>query len=121
MGNAIEKPRNLGLLRLHRVFYLAYFGFFAILVLIGLVAMLRQDGEDAIGFIGVGLLLSPMGILHWFAAKGARLGKSYGRTASRVIAVFLFLGFPIGTIVAIFIFSRVGKQWHGEFSGAANS
>jgi hypothetical protein len=70
----------------------------------------NQQAEDAAGMIAI--LLVPIAILHGFAAKGTRTGRSYGRIVSRVVAVLWFVGFPIGTVLAIYVFRKTGrKSW----------
>lgn len=58
----------------------------------------------------IGLTILPIAILRWYAARGA-LGKQWGRTTSRIIAVLMIFGVPIGTLIAIYIFSQTGAKW----------
>jgi ABC-type transport system involved in cytochrome bd biosynthesis fused ATPase/permease subunit len=101
---------NSGLFRLHRVFYVAFFAFAVLMLVIGLMNFLRagRDGEVGLAFSGVFLL--PFGVAHWYAAKGARLGKSYGRIISRTIALFWLLGFPVGTFLGIWVFTKTASS-----------
>ena len=105
----ITTPLNPGLYRLHRVFFLAFAAFAAIMLLLGLLTIIR-GGEDAgIGLVGLGLL--PIGIAHWYAAKGAKEGKSYGVTISRIIGTLWLIGIPIGTALGIYVWLNTGKKW----------
>jgi hypothetical protein len=63
----------------------------------------------------------PFAFLHRCAARGARLGTAWGRTTSRVIAVLLLFGFPIGTLIAVYIFSRTGEKWQGALEMPAQA
>lgn len=100
---------NPGLVRLHFVFFLLYAAIAIAITAFGLGALMRGMG-DAAAFIFVELLFAGIAAAHWYAAKGARLGKPYGRTISRVIGCCWVLGFPIGTALAIFVFSRTRKN-----------
>ena len=46
------------------------------------------------------LTTNAIGIAHWYAAKGAKDGKSYGVVISRIIGTLWLIGFPIGTALA---------------------
>jgi len=110
---------NSGLYRVHRIFYIAFAAFAIIMLAIGILALLR-GGEDAgIGFVGIGLL--PIGVLHWYAAKGVRDGKTYGKILSRIIGTLWLFGFPIGTALGIYVWSQTGAKWKGssEISSAS--
>lgn len=105
-------PLNSGLYRVHRLFYIAFAAFAAIMLLIGISALFR-GGEDAgIGLVGLGLL--PIGLAHWYAAKGARNGKTYGKVLSRIIGTLWLIGFPIGTALGIYVWSQTGTKWRGS-------
>jgi hypothetical protein len=94
---------NSGLARLHTIIFFFYVSIFALLVLVSL------GGEGSAMLVGV--ILLPIAFLHWCAARGARHGERWGRTTSRVIAVLMIFGFPIGTLIAIYIFSQTGQKW----------
>lgn len=106
-----DTPLNPGLYYLHRVFFFGFSAFAAVMVLIGILSAFR--GEDAaIGLIG--LLPLPIGIAHWYGAKGAKNGKSYGAIISRIFGAIWLLGFPIGTILGIYTWLKTGNKWkHG--------
>ena len=104
-----SQPLNSGLFKLHRIFYVAIGAFAVIMLVLGIPALIK-GGEDAgIGFMG--LVFVPIGILHWYAAKGAREGKSYGRILSRIIGTIWLIGFPIGTALGIYTWSQTGSKW----------
>jgi hypothetical protein len=100
---------NNGLFRLHRVIFFAYIGFTVLFAVIGVLALVRGQPDAAIGLAGIVTL--PVAGIHWYAARGAKLGQRYGRRTSIIIACLMVLGFPIGTIIAFYIFSQVGEKW----------
>jgi energy-coupling factor transporter transmembrane protein EcfT len=91
---------NVGLVRLHRTFF--------VLALAASIAIPFTSNNPRI-FILAALLLA-LAAAHWYAAKGSRLGRPYGRRVSRVIGFMWLLGFPIGTILAIYVFVNTGKR-----------
>jgi hypothetical protein len=106
---------NPGLFRLHRVFYVALIAFGALMLVAGLANLLHagHQHEAGLAFVGVGLM--PLGVAHWYAAKGARLGKSYGRIVSRIIAFFWLFGFPVGTFLAVWVFTKTANgSWQDD-------
>lgn len=95
-----SKMLNVVLVRLHQVFF--------VLVLIAIVGITVTVDRPRIIILDV--LLLALAAAHWYAAKGARLGRSYGRTSSRIVGAFWLLGFPIGTVLAIFVFVNTDKR-----------
>jgi hypothetical protein len=95
---------NSGLTRLHTIIFFIYAS------LLALVVLFSFDGEHGSAIVA-GVVLLPIAFLHWCAARGAKRGQRWGRTTSRVIAVLMIFGFPIGTLVAIYIFSQTGQKW----------
>jgi hypothetical protein len=94
------------------VFSLAFVAFAAIMILIGLLMIFRSQEGAGIGLVGLGLL--PIGIAHWYAAKGAKEGKRYGVVISRIIGTIWLIGFPIGTALGIYVWLNTGDKWkHG--------
>lgn len=98
---------NAKLERIHKVISVAYFFF------VGLGLWMIGSG-----LVGPGLMfvfgIGPVGLFHWYAAKGARAGARWGRNMSRVIGVFLLIGFPLGTALGIYILSQTGDKWQGK-------
>jgi hypothetical protein len=113
---------NPGLVRLHRVFFLLYVVIAMTMTAFGVSALIRHRG-DAAPLVYVDVFLLAIAAAHWYAAKGARLGKAYGRTISRVIGCCWVLGFPVGTALAMFVFSRTrSRLWkEGPASAATGS
>ncbi len=121
----LGKSLNPGLYKLHTFFSYLYL---LIAVAVLLVAIAASRGQVFVGvFIGLlaGLIFLGLAALHRYAAKGARFGKDYGRATSFAIACLWLLGFPIGTILAIYVFTKIFKSWEGsgepETAAAAGS
>ena len=71
-------------------------------VLFGIVDSSGFD-DAAIGVSWTLAVVAFMAALHVAAAHGSRLRRSWARSLSRVLAFFLVLAFPLGTIVALLI------------------
>ncbi len=110
--SADTQSMNPGLYKLHRVFYVAFAAFAVLMLIAGVAAAIRTSDGVGIAFIGVGLL--PISVAHWSAAQGAKAGKPYGRLLSRIIGTIWLFGFPIGTILGIYAWSRTGKKWRAN-------
>jgi hypothetical protein len=76
-----------------------------------LVVLLSFNGDAHGSAIVAGVILLPIALLHWCAARGAERGQRWGRITSMVIAVLKIFGFPIGTIIAICVFFQTGQRW----------
>ena len=72
------------------------------------------------GLVALSLVPAAVGVAHFYAMNGAESGKSYGRTISRIIGVFWLIGFPIGTILGIYVLIKTGdKHWRSAQSTQA--
>ena len=86
--------------------------FYVMILLATIVAALGfRRLYDPLFLVFVYGLFLPMIVLHFFAARGARQGKSYGRILSYLYGIIAVFGFPIGTALAVYVFSQVGKKW----------
>jgi len=108
---------NEKLQRVHRVISYGYFAFIAIAFLASVLALVRggEGNEDGLG-LGIGSLIvvGPFGLLHWYAAKGTRLGTKWGRRMSKGLGILLLFGFPIGTILGVYILAQTGAKWQSS-------
>lgn len=105
-------PLNSGLYRVHRIFWIAFAAFAIIMLMAGLSALFRGKEDVGLAIVGFGLL--PIGVAHWYAAKGAREGKTYGKVLSRIFATLWLFGFPIFTVLGIYVWSQTGRKWRGS-------
>lgn len=63
--------------------------------------------------IGVGgFAVWALGVLHGVAASGARHGKRYGLTITRLMAVLLLVVFPLGTLLELYMLVKSGTGWN---------
>jgi len=99
---------NPGLFKLHSLFFMAMAVFALLMAIMGIGSLIR--GQEGAGIGLLGLVLAPVAAAHWFAAKGARVGASYGRTISRIIGSFWLLGIPVGTALGIYAWSKTSDD-----------
>jgi hypothetical protein len=59
--------------------------------------------------------------LRYHGTALAHLNSAWERLTSRVIAVLLMFGFPIGSLLAIYIFSRTGEKWQATIKMPAQA
>jgi len=104
---------NIKVAGVHRALSWLYGACSVLLFALLLQAVLSKTSEDRPE--GVLLVLAVMlGLfaLHRIAGRGAAQNKPWARTLSRVIAVFLLLGFPIGTAIGLYIlYNTRRKRW----------
>lgn len=53
----------------------------------------------------------PLATFHFFAASGAKQGKAWGKNLSMIFAILIFIGFPVGTALSIYVFMKAGGNW----------
>jgi hypothetical protein len=111
METISTKTFNRGLMRLHYFFLGLYC--LAILAIFWRSRRLLNDHEEVFFTLGISVMITVMvTMLHYWAAKGARAGKSFGRDCTRLIAFFWLFAFPIGTALAIYAFYKTSnRQW----------
>ena len=105
---------NTKLERVHKLLSYAYFFFVGFGILMVVPGLVRGDDRYGFGLVCI-FCIGPIGLIHWYAAKGAQAGKRWGRNLSRVIGTFLLLGFPLWTAFGVYILSQTGnKKWQGS-------
>jgi len=99
---------NIKVARAHRALSWLY----ALLVgmLAYLAASLRSDSDIAVLYLYLGLFVLVFAA-HHFTARGAREGKPWARISSTVLACLMLLGFPIGTIIGIYLLVNTWRPW----------
>jgi hypothetical protein len=99
---------NPALYKLHRLFFIAMVVFAALMALMGIGSLVRGQEGAGIGFAGIAL--APIAAAHWYAARGAQTGAGYGKVISRIIGSFWLIGFPVGTILGIYAWSKTSDD-----------
>jgi p-aminobenzoyl-glutamate transporter AbgT len=99
---------NIKAARVHRALFVLY-AVFTVLMVFAAITLADQDGSSA--FIGYGLLMAFLGMLHWFIAAGARASASWAKTASVVVGCLMLLGFPLGTIIGAYLIYYGAQAW----------
>ncbi len=99
--------RNIKVFRAHRALswlYLVFVAAFACLYFFGPPVAWAEVGVPL-------LLFTALFLAHHVTARGARLGKPWARVSSIVISVLLLLGFPIGTLIGIYLLFNTWRPW----------
>jgi hypothetical protein len=104
--------------RVHRILAVLYglIGVIAV-VAIGLAAFegSARRGESMagalLGTLAVGLMVLIPATLHGTLAYGVKKRATWAKGGSRAIAVLMLLGFPIGTLIGIYLLVQSGKPW----------
>ena len=106
---------NYKLYRLHRVLFIAYVSFASVMMGISLLRLIQGfDPLIGLAIASIFMVLVPS-TAHYFGSKGAREGKDWGRTLSRVIGAVMLIGVPLGTIIGWYLFKYTSsKQWESE-------
>ncbi|ANH68474.1 hypothetical protein [Mitsuaria sp. 7] len=100
-------PPNIKVYRVHRLLA-ALYGLLG-LAISGAIAF--GSGKDSVlAALPVLLVFGLICAMHGFTARAARKGTSGGRTASRVIAILMLLGFPIGTLIGAYLLFN-SRDW----------
>jgi hypothetical protein len=100
--------RNIKVFRAHRALSLLYFLLIALLsaVLFGSTEARRDPLFLLLLFLFIGIFLA-----HYLTARGAKQAKPWARVSSIVISVFLLIGFPLGTLIAIYLLVNTWQPW----------
>ena len=104
-------PLNAKIERIHKVISFAYFAFAGIGLLL-VILNFSSEKTDEFRF-GLACIFGagPIGFFHWYASKGARVGSRWGRNMSRGFGILALFGFPLGTILGVYILSQTGAKW----------
>ncbi|MDV8156147.1 hypothetical protein [Acinetobacter bereziniae] len=94
---------------IHRLITLIYLlGF----ILLGFGILQKFDLDALIAFLILVLVFGWMMYLHFIASLESEKGSERGRRISRFIAVILVFLFPIGTILALYLFYKTSSnEW----------
>lgn len=100
--------RNIKVFRAHRALACLY-GLLA--VCFTAAAMAGVGGNSGGDAITMAVFFTVVCAMHFFTARASREGKRAGRIASIVIACFLLLSFPVGTLIGIYLLVNTWKPW----------
>lgn len=93
----------------HRLMTLIYLVGF---ILLGFGILQKFDLDALMTFLILILIFGWMMYLHFIASVEAEKGSERGRRISRFIAVILLFLFPIGTLLAIYLFYKTSSgEW----------
>jgi cytochrome bd-type quinol oxidase subunit 2 len=109
--------KHIKIARAHRAlswFYLVLIVLFAILFFV-----IGKDGKNEAPIAGMIYFFVLFGVVfaaHHFIAKGARERKPWARVASIIVACLMLLGFPIGTLIGIYLLVNGIPSWENGSS-----
>ncbi len=94
---------------IHRIIALIYtFG----LIFLGFGILSKFDLNALLVFIVLLVLFGWMMYLHFIASNESAKGTMRGRSTSKFIAVILLFLFPIGTVIALYLFYKTSEsEW----------
>jgi|SRR5690348_15270849 len=99
--------RNIKVFRVHRALYWFY------LLLLFIIAALVVTHLDQLDWALVVplVLLAVLFLVHFVTARGAKACTRWGRICSMVIGIILLVGFPIGTIIGVYLLANTWRPW----------
>jgi hypothetical protein len=107
--------RNIKVFRVHRALY--WFYLVLIVLIVALIAT-HLDQLDA-ALIAPLALLAVLFVVHFVTAKGAKACTRWGRICSMIIGVILLIGFPVGTIIGVYLLANTWRPWGQPASSVA--
>lgn len=82
------------------------------LILLGIGMLSKFDLEALLAYIILIAIFGWMLYLHYVAANQSAQGTRKGRNTSRFIALILLFLFPIGTVIALYLFYKTSDlEW----------
>lgn len=77
--------------------------------------LLSSKGDiPVLGFVFFGIFFGGIFALHFFTARGAFAKKEWARQTSQGIALLMLLGFPVGTLIGIYLLSNSWGGWESR-------
>ncbi len=107
--------RNIKVARAHRAISWLYLVIIAMIV----VLMVSRPNEIDLAVIAPLIIMSAIFLAHHITARGARQSKPWARTSSIIISVLLLVGFPIGTLIGIYLLSNTWRPWEASNASGA--
>lgn len=102
--------KHIKVARVHRV--LSWFYGLITVLFLGAVFLSGEIPPLAVLFFMI--VLGGVFALHHFTAIGAREAKPWARRTSIGIALLMILGFPLGTLIAIYLLINTTGGWSEE-------
>ncbi len=102
--------------RAHRALAFLYGGLTVVMLFIGFQASTARSGMGPI--IGPALIIALLFALHMAVAVGAKRQRLWSRTASQVIGGLMLIGFPVGTLIGVYLLANTWRPWQSEPTGA---
>ncbi|MFZ6680971.1 hypothetical protein [Undibacterium sp. Tian12W] len=103
-----QQELNPALVRIHKLLLIPYVIIWLVLALIPVVSGVDVSLKPAI--FSTACFIVPI-LLHFFAMRGAREGKKWGCTLSKLIGIICLPGFPVLTTLGIYILRHTGERW----------
>ena len=100
--------RNIKVFRAHRALSWLYLLLLALFAFIAFStpALLRDPP-----LLSLFLVILAVFLAHHLTAKGARENKPWARVTSIMISLVLLIGFPLGTIIGIYLLANTWQPW----------
>lgn len=106
--------RNVKVARAHRAISWLYA---LVTLLFFIVFLISEKSATTSAFLLVFLFFGGLFVLHHFTAKGAFDKKPWAKYTSRGIAVLMLFGFPVGTLIGIYLLYN-SRGWATEQANA---
>ena len=85
------------------------------LIFLGFGILSKFDLDAVLVFLVLLVLFGWMMYLHFVASNESAQGSTRGRNISRFIAVILLFLFPIGTVIALYLFYKTTEnEWQKQ-------
>lgn len=81
-----------------------------VLYLVAMVIVMIMPGASEKYIFGA-LILFGVGVLHFFIGKAIKAHKNWGKIGGIIIGILYLPGFPIGTLIGIYIIYSLLKDW----------
>lgn len=80
-------------------------------VLFAVVILNLNNGPSLAGMYVILAFFAGLSVLHYFTGKKAKERRAGARRVSMIIAVFMLFGFPLGTMIGIYLLTNTWKPW----------
>lgn len=109
--------RHIKVARVHRGLSWLYG---AIAACMAIPAFMARNAPDLGALYAVVVVFGALAVLHHFIGKGARQMKDGARVASLIIGLLMLFGFPVGTIIGIYLLANARDWATDDEEGAAD-